>query len=1087
MKLMGATAQITANSISTLQDSDDSKQQEINRLFQGCFGKWILVLTAQYLTDTQLTLAGYRFMTELLSKNSTTVEHTLHAEKNILSLTFQINVLKSARCHSLSAMATSDIKNTLGELSALHQDAKFSKGKTKSIPTTNVGSDSVLLVTMFVSLLDLTCPLQGSSLSSTNFGLSRPAAYVSGALKALNGFVSSVMEDRLDFANLNFGVSPSQSHIFHVLPQSFSKLFHYLGLFGRSTDQAMMISELKKLTSKFAAAGNGLLQQSWIRAIAELIVVDDIRRVWENQLVPASGNSMASCVLIRSADSANGDPLTLWAADFAVFISQSTAMTTTQEGICVQDYCELMEKLVQRAPSQRDSSMCGAKSPIGYPITSLLLARIWILLLGAKSLMCCCGDHKKSAETVWQALSLIGSLWSSARENSPPYCLEALAVKAEAFILMGELFELAGSLDMAASYVSEALWIAKLNESFTGLKSVVEFHSCRLWFRGSSSRFVLTITGLAEDDPSSQGLPEYESDVVTKQLRAVAKVLAVLLNVDVDDSAPRHVATTKDTAVFSFRSLSLYWDIDGLRNRPYLLRDGQVDIHSQPFMYHCPLGSFKGNNLADIGRNGIKRESEESLAFDVARDLRRLACSRQVSTPPNDFHSFVLGASSIGTSHEMLESLESIITKSTSSEKPNRTGRFARMCAGDESQLDAFISQLKSSVNFIGPTAMTLIYACIEPEHGDLLLGRLELGRNTSPEVVKLPIGEALRSFLVSWESLMTRQKQQLTATSTGTLDKWTEKDKKNWWKERMSVDSDIALHLQQFEELLGTSTQLLMVNDKVAHAADDELSTAMANLSVDPSTNETSSSKMKSKTAKAKTSKTTLPVDSVADAENNASSEQYTAEFLKSKTVPKLKEILKSLGVESAGKKDELIEKILALTAPATKPTTGGSQSASSSPITNSEITASSPLGSSGSVNHVMLLVDERLQQIPLECMPCLRNQQCTRIPSLTVLMRSLENVSNTVSGDKQAAAPAVKSKAKKSPASASSSNCVSDMTPLIKRQQVNVDKCWYVLDPESNLPGTRETMYTFIEPYSIKWNWVGSVATIPDLDTLR
>lgn len=46
---------------------------------------------------------------------------------------------------------------------------------------------------------------------------------------------------------------------------------------------------------------------------------------------------------------------------------------------------------------------------------------------------------------------------------------------------------------------------------------------------------------------------------------------------------------------------------------------------------------------------------------------------------------------------------------------------------------------------------------------------------------------------------------------------------------------------------------------------------------------------------------------------------------------------------------------------------------------------------------------------------------------------------------------------------------------------RKVAIDKCWYALDIEGNLPNTRSTLQPFLRPYEEQWLWKAVVATIP------
>jgi hypothetical protein len=179
------------------------------------------------------------------------------------------------------------------------------------------------------------------------------------------------------------------------------------------------------------------------------------------------------------------------------------------------------------------------------------------------------------------------------------------------------------------------------------------------------------------------------------------------------------------------------------------------------------------------------------------------------------------------------------------------------------------------------------------------------------------------------------------------------------------------------------------------------------------------------------------------------------------------------------------------------------------------------SNIGLNGSRGHVVLVLDEKLQQLPFECMPCLRETNCSRVPGFALLLKMIrakmmvkQNNQNIIHSQYQNGNSKNNSCSLKKNEGASDgkrSNVTQaqiikgvEMTneykgrelmtqhipsnqQLIKNKNLCLNKCWYVIDPENNLPLTRQKMGDFIIPHAKKYQWKGFIGEFPELHSVR
>jgi hypothetical protein len=132
--------------------------------------------------------------------------------------------------------------------------------------------------------------------------------------------------------------------------------------------------------------------------------------------------------------------------------------------------------------------------------------------------------------------------------------------------------------------------------------------------------------------------------------------------------------------------------------------------------------------------------------------------------------------------------------------------------------------------------------------------------------------------------------------------------------------------------------------------------------------------------------------------------------------------------------------------------------------------------------IKHTILILDENLHSIPWEALPCIKKMSCSRVPSLNYLISrlhfcefshdKLNSVANNIdrlSCDNNENLPPNQSIINKN------------------RENVFVRNCWYAVDPEGNLPGTRKTMMDFLNPLVKQWCWKGYAGELPSIETVK
>jgi len=606
----------------------------------------------------------------------------------------------------------------------------------------------------------------------------------------------------------------------------------------------------------------------------------------------------------------------------------------------------------------------------------------------------------------------------------------------------------------------------------------------------------------------------------------------------------------------------------------------------------------------------------------------------------SSLYAWVVGAASCGAAYE--SSVDTADTSSTttssgscksSTSSGNKRGAqrhtpavaslLRRACSGEETALQAThevcfnilssFATLSPGVPGSGGCAGTVgcapgavVFACLERSNGNLLIGRLDFA---TPLVVSLPCGAALRTLLHDWHKAAADSKATLQETmDVEIVTKWSDHDKRRWWRKRDEHDLEVRTLLARLQTLLGpwrcllstdqlTSTSsstaaesasaaiaahkrasltqvmeaaapgvisaqalqaievsadvlckatrsatALRLTDKeaisgistmVAAAAPRLKTSAVQQIAaavhaactnflsstatepaqpLPPLPPSSSSAAMRTATAAAAGTDNALEVDSLCSDFNSLK-------------VGDLRAQLRALGMSSDGLKAELVQRL----------SDASSMSTSDPSIPAPAAPAAATGAVESSTGHLLLLLDESLQALPWESMSCVRDRECSRLPGLALLLsmgveayldastaaRLLAiprgSISDCSSGGSESSHEKEKEgeKGKKNAASAanrglprspnrnsSSSSKISSRVSLSPLRHLGTSKfqhakagvngvrlgrSWYVVDPEANLPGTRATMQSFLQPYGERYQWQGYVAEVPPEPTVR
>lgn len=338
----------------------------------------------------------------------------------------------------------------------------------------------------------------------------------------------------------------------------------------------------------------------------------------------------------------------------------------------------------------------------------------------------------------------------------------------------------------------------------------------------------------------------------------------------------------------------------------------------------------------------------------------------------------------------------------------------------------------------------TLAFACLEPASGALLLGRMDSGGSL---VVALPVHQDMLCLLTKWDDTQEQSRAMLRqGVNVEQVAALTDKQKKSWWSARQQHDAGVEAMLSDLQDLLGPWRVLLStepVREELTKAcaaavkkylsaekgvtdfarwaglllsntaSDDNIATRTMPLSMKEANDGLSALLREVVPQLSEEQLLSLTQDLTAIVANmracptftvsiqvpstfSCSTEQtsafaFTSDALNSLKVTELRSLLVQHGLVGAGKKQDLIDRMLEYQSQSLVQSVHAPAACSSS--ISDQVT-----DTGASKGHLVLILDEQLQRLPFESIPSLRQASCSRVPSLPLLLRLLESTRGDV-----------------------------------------------------------------------------------------
>ena len=969
-------------------------------------------------------------------------------------------------------------------------------------------------------------------------------------------------------------------------------LYYALGLHGRTADQREMVQILQQWVSE------NFCKNASAAAALELVCAE-LALVHAMQVLSDGGQP----TVIDAISTASAGRLPDWFNRCQEIISSAsrTLLRNAETEIPV-DFFDSFSKAAESAWTGVGVSRAdrAAAAYVGQSSPSTYALKAWFALICSK--VCAYACYNRQAALKWARRALGAATQGNqadkskdeeSADNGRPGTLavglETAVVRLDALLLLAEQLEQVGSLDAALACAAEALAVARLGSR--ALQSGCAVPLLRMWERTGSSRLTTAVSEILYQSPHSV---EELRDDVTVAARDAVRCLAWLLQLDAEDEGHSTDAAARasyarckvaQSEPAQFRKLLYYkyafysWNVPALLHARLAGRKAtpggsNARLHDdEDAVGHCSSVNIYHTCLPPTLRAAVDtllpsdRSSSPAPtvtaaqalptanavgAFDALRDLRRRACDDMLYDfdgvkLSSSLHAWLLGAASCGVSFECGAEGDTHVTHKLGARRHASTVSvlLQQACVGHPESLQTVDTACDNILQNLATASdrSAITFLCLERSGNKLLVGRMD---TSGPLVVSLPCGAAMKDLLQDWHTASVLNKDTLQQTlDPESVARWSDDEKRRWWKQRESYDTTVQTLLARMQTLLGAWRCLLTVNNggelsataisvstilkdaavklptsalqalgaacvllaravSAEHITRDEALAALKELLIAPGLSRLSPAvaqqlSMVMISACMDSIAVMPPATPVADDINGL------CDDLINLRVTELREQLKRRGLPVDGTKAELLGRLTA---------------AAPAPAASVPATASAPLA----LGHALLLLDEALQALPIENLKCLRQQQCSRLPGLALTLclsmevyaeghaasrlptktkaldgarrSDKENASdasrNTVSPLRSPAKGRkadVRSPVKDSPCSLSPGR----QLPTSKfRQQsglpgVRLTRAWYVVDPEANLPGTRATMQAFLRPYSERYDWRGYVAEVPPEPTVR
>ena len=457
---------------------------------------------------------------------------------------------------------------------------------------------------------------------------------------------------------------------------------------------------------------------------------------------------------------------------------------------------------------------------------------------------------------------------------------------------------------------------------------------------------------------------------------------------------------------------------------------------------------------------------------------------------------------------------------------------LAAACCNDRKALNEVANILKHRFKISPSRGDAVCFAAIEPVTKQLLLGRWD---ESGSSVTALPIACELNALIMDWTACMEASKALLHRTvDTAQVAKWTDSDRRAWWCERAASDAQIESLLFKLEALLGPF-KCLLSGDKGVLVCD--VATGKQRGVFTPNLN-SGYDQIEMPCKNSKNSNTDEIASKMEDGD--------LLNALNALKVTELRQQLKESKLSVIGKKSELISRIQEFKSKSksrsldvcmyedpqsvvvrsvNRPdapisSTGGVESQPVGPKVGKKVNIKvKPAEDKGvdvevevearnaesigtnlnsfndtALGHTVLILDETLQQIPWEVLPCLRSRVCSRMPSFALLLHMLTRhhtpqTSQTPHTSADLSNPdTTRSRGGRADLGPPCRNIPSSRTEASSAVRTSsLQHTWYVLDPEGNLPATRATMSAFLQPYVDQYGWTGYTGEIPSEEAAK
>lgn len=701
--------------------------------------------------------------------------------------------------------------------------------------------------------------------------------------------------------------------------------------------------------------------------------------------------------------------------------------------------------------------------------------------------------------------------------------VDTLEIGVEAMLQMSDIYESIGAVEKCLSYLAEARILSSTEfGTLTYLPKLFSLHGLRIWKRTGSSRFHSEVEKL-----SLKPLIPHSTHNILHKIAHTAEIIRNLFTFD------SKTQTIQDN--FRYRYMNILWGLSTRsENQPSEMLPISPVGRSLCLEFGLPHTSdnhlFSGfSTITDDDFVNIFSTSKllRTEYFDIQKQARRRVAldillntfDHQTSSStrhshPSSLQSFLTWFAAASSCQP---SIENILKNRSETETPHLRMallRIKNIFAGEIS----ILQETKCQLHRLCDDRSRLIICNLVFDHSNR---RIMLSRFDHLHSFTISLGShiyaSLMQLMEEWDHLMSSNKTQLAETSD--IDKvqsWKPADKKRWWIERENLDMQIQRILQSVENVFGVWKCLLIstcnieipqviydsvkrwvVESTSSHKKGskgvnlDRLEDIVQGLFswlrlvlsegalIDECDQITATNELM--TWSLSLLKAQLPSDLilqqsirlVKEVNNNRVNALSEANLrspqpdsldeltnrLASLKVVDLKSELKSHGLEVTGKKGELHDRLFA--------------HLQSSHIKQPQIPTT------GSENHLILLLDETFQSLPMECLPALRSKSCSRVPSLVLLLQLLNDLPDH--SPRETKFPAKqKSKIKQEDTSSRPSEKLSSKI-------ISISNCWYSIDPEANLVNTRETIMPFMQTYISKWNWKGFSGQMPPDEIVR